>query len=118
MNVFKTLSNLFGNSPFIPLIKHMEAVKKSVDYIPELMEAFILQDKEKILKTVKNISDKEHEADIIKNHLRDNLPSSPFNGNINQDILSILHSQDGIADCAEDLAHLIEIKSMKVISEM
>ena len=118
MSVFSSLNKLFGKSPFLPLMEHMEKVKKSVNFIPELMEAFIENDNNTIKGAIKNISEKEHEADIIKNHLRDNLPSSPFNGNINQDILNILHSQDSIADCAEDLAHLIEIKPMKVIPEM
>jgi len=118
MSVLTSLNKLFGKSPFIPLIEHMEKVKKSVNFVPELLDSFISNNNEIIISSIKNISEKEHEADVIKNHLRDNLPSSPFNGNINQDILSILHSQDSIADCAEDLAHLIEIKPMKVIEEM
>ena len=118
MSVFSSLNKLFGKSPFIPLIEHMEKIKKSVDNVPILLDSFIDNDKETITSSIKKISEKEHEADIIKNHLRDNLPSSPFNGTINQDILSILHSQDSIADCAEDLAHLIEIKPMLVIGEM
>lgn len=118
MSVFTSLNKLFGKSPFIPLIEHMGSVKKSVGFVPELLDSFISGDKETIAYSIKSISEKEHEADIIKNHLRDNLPSSPFNGSINQDILNILHSQDSIADCAEDLAHLIEIKPMSVIDEM
>jgi predicted phosphate transport protein (TIGR00153 family) len=118
MSVFTSLNKLFGKSPFIPLIEHMESVKKSVGFVPELLDSFISNNKETIVSSIKKISEKEHEADIIKNHLRDNLPSSPFNGSINQDILNILHSQDSIADCAEDLAHLIEIKPMNVIKEM
>jgi predicted phosphate transport protein (TIGR00153 family) len=118
MSVFTSLNKLFGKSPFIPLIEHMESVKKSVGFVPELLDSFISDNKETIVSSIKKISEKEHEADIIKNHLRDNLPSSPFNGSINQDILNILHSQDSIADCAEDLAHLIEIKPMNVIKEM
>ncbi len=118
MSVFTSFNKLFGKSPFIPLIEHMESVKKSVGFVPELLDSFINDNKETIVSSIKKISEKEHEADIIKNHLRDNLPSSPFNGNINQDILNILHSQDSIADCAEDLAHLIEIKPMSVIEEM
>lgn len=118
MSVFSNLSKLFGKSPFIPLIEHMEKVKLSVTYVPILMDSFILNNEELIASSIKNISEKEHEADIIKNHLRDNLPSSPFNATINQDILGILHSQDSISDCAEDVAHLIEIKPMLVIEEM
>ncbi len=118
MSVFTSFNKLFGKSPFIPLIEHMESVKRSVGFVPELLDSFISDNKETIVSSIKNISEKEHEADIIKNHLRDNLPSSPFNGSINQDILNILHSQDSIADCAEDLAHLIEIKPMGVIDEM
>ena len=118
MSIFSSFNKLFGLSPFIPLINHMEKIKKSVDAVPDLLDSFIKNDKESIENSIKKISEKEHEADIIKNHLRDNLPSSPFDTAINQDILNILHSQDSIADCAEDLAHLIEIKPMMVIEEM
>jgi len=118
MSVFSSFNKLFGRSPFIPLIEHMEKVKKSVDNVPNLLDSFIKNDKGSIENSINKISQKEHEADVIKNHLRDHLPSSPFNGTINQDILGILHSQDSIADCAEDLAHLIEIKPMIVIKEM
>jgi predicted phosphate transport protein (TIGR00153 family) len=54
----------------------------------------------------------EHEADDIKNEIRSRLPNRLFMAFERRDMLEILDAQDSIADCAQDIAGLVEQRSM------
>ena len=73
-----TILSLFGRSPFSALKAHMECVAKCVRLLPELIEA--LEEKNAVLleKICEKISAFEHEADLIKNDIRNHLPKSLF----------------------------------------
>jgi uncharacterized protein len=99
----RSLLPLFGRSPFKPLQAHMEKVQESLVLIRPFFEAFLAGDDEKAREIRKKILKLEHEADVLKNDIRDHLPHSYFMPVDRRDLLSMLHQQDDLADLCEDL---------------
>ena len=58
------------------------------------------------------IDDLEHEADSIKNEIRNNLPRRLMLALERRDMLEILDSQDSIADVTQDIAELVDQRGM------
>ena len=106
---------LFGRSPFAPLQGHMEKVSATVHELDRLFNALIKQDESKLQKIAETISSLEHAADILKNDIRNHLPSSLFLSIDRQTFLEMLHLQDNIADIAEDISVLITIRPMTLL---
>ena len=112
------ISKLFGKSPFEPLYQHMCKVKKCVDFIPPLMQAFVDEDFKEVTKITKLIFKAEHEADLMKKEIRINMPKGIFLPVARGDVLRFLKEQDNIADATEDLAGLLAMRRMKVPAEL
>ena len=106
------LNNLFARSPFGPFQEHMKKIKECTDRLPVLAEAFVADDRERIREEAKLISRLEHEADKIKNSVRDHLPNTLFMPVSRADLLEVLSSQDAIADEAEDVGVLMTMASV------
>lgn len=109
-----TLSKLFGKSPFKAFKKHMAKVSECMDRIEPLFEALYNKDYDAIRSISKEIMKIEHEADEIKDEIRDNLPKSLFLPVDRRDLLNLLSAQDSIADNIEDLSVLLSLKDMEV----
>ena len=112
------ISKLFGKSPFEPLHQHMLKVKECVNLVKPLMESFLNAKEDKVKEYAKKIFKAEHEADLVKKDIRNNLPKSLFLPVARDDILSFLKEQDNIADSAEDLAALLILRKMAVPVEL
>ena len=112
------ISKLFGKSPFEPLYQHMLKVKECVDLVRPLMDAFLNEEDKKVEGFAKKIFKAEHEADLVKKELRNQLPKSIFLPVARGDLLRFLKEQDHIADSAEDLAVLITLRKTKVPEEL
>jgi predicted phosphate transport protein (TIGR00153 family) len=112
------ISKLFGKSPFEPLYQHMCKVKKCVDLIQPLMQAFVDEDFKEVTKITRQIFKAEHEADLMKKEIRITLPKGIFLPVARGDILRFLKEQDHIADATEDLAGLLAMRRMKVPTEL
>ena len=110
-----TLLNLFGRSPFAPLQSHMEKVSACVHLLPELFLALHSGDTEKVETLAHLISEKEHQADLTKNDIRNHLPKSLFLAMDRANLLEILAIQDCIADKAEDIAVLTTLKTLPIL---
>ena len=108
------LLKLFRDSPFAPLKKHMEKVSECVEKISCLYEAFLKEDYDTVEKLALEISKIEHEADLIKNHVRNHMPMTLFLAVAKGDLLDILALQDSLADKAEDIAVLFTFKKSKI----
>lgn len=108
------ISKLFGKSPFEPLHQHMLKVKDCVDLLKPLMDAFLADKSMELEDISKKIFKAEHEADLVKKEIRNNLPKSLFLPVARGDILRFLKEQDNIADSVEDLAVLVTIRKMPV----
>jgi len=118
MAYISPLVKLFGKSPFKPLHEHILKVNECVNQLKPLIEAFVDQDFKKVNEIAERISKLEHEADIIKNNIREHLPKTLFMPVDRCDILMFLKEQDTIADRAEDLARMLEVRETKLPVEL
>ncbi|HHQ48498.1 MAG TPA: TIGR00153 family protein [Acidobacteria bacterium] len=114
----RALVGLFAKNPFKPLQAHMEMVMGCVRLVPDLMEAVVAGDEIEVKRVRKEITRTEHEADLVKNELRDNLPRTLFMPVSRADLLELLHHQDDIADGAEDAAILADIKPLTLPDDL
>jgi len=112
------ISKLFGKSPFDPLHQHMLKVKECVDLIRPLIDSLLKEEDEKVEEYAKKIAYAEHEADLVKKEIRNNLPKGLFLPVARGDILRFLKEQDNIADSAEDFAVLITLRKTKLPDEL
>jgi len=112
------IANLFGHSPIRPMQEHMKAAVECARQILPLFEAMVAGDKASIAALHQEIDRLEHEADRIKNAIRSNLPKRMFLAVERRDMLEILDYQDSIADVAQDIAELADLREMVVPKEL
>lgn len=106
----RTFFELFARSPFAPLARHAEKVQEVVAQVRPLAEAMIAENWERAEQIYERISRLEHQADEIKQEIRDHLPRSLFLPVDRGDLLRLVKVQDAIADAAEDLAVLVTMR--------
>jgi predicted phosphate transport protein (TIGR00153 family) len=107
---------LFGRSPFAPLQKHMEKVSLCVHLLNDLFAAIEKKDYTAAEAVAAQIADIEHQADLLKNDIRNHLPKSLYLPIDRGQLLEILSTQDKIADMAEDVAVLTTLKPLELLS--
>lgn len=107
--------SLFGRSPFAPIQSHMESVKRCVHLLFPLFDALEKKQWERLEQVSEEISRLEHEADLIKNDIRNHLPPSLFLPIDRGSLLEILSIQDRIADKVEDIAVLVTLKHLDLL---
>jgi predicted phosphate transport protein (TIGR00153 family) len=112
------MAALFGKSPFKPLQQHMRMVVDCVAEVPALFNAVIEKNQAQLDAQKDKIFAKEHEADEIKNELRNHLPRSMLLAVDRRDLLELLAMQDAIADIAQDIAGLLVERRMEVPTGM
>ncbi|RAP26979.1 TIGR00153 family protein [Candidatus Marinamargulisbacteria bacterium SCGC AG-343-D04] len=114
----KELIDIFSKSPFGLLEEHMDVVSQCVDLVDPLIKQFVEGNTEECESLLKQISKKEHSADIIKDQIREHLPKSIFMPVSREDVLKLLQRQDNIADFCEDVAILVTVRNTPVIKEL
>jgi hypothetical protein len=112
------ISSLFGRSPIRPMQQHMKAAVACAREVLPLVEAMAAGDAAAIAERRAEISRLEHAADEIKNEIRSNLPRRFFMAVSRRDMLEILDHQDSIADRAQDIAELADMRSMTIPEPM
>jgi predicted phosphate transport protein (TIGR00153 family) len=110
----RSIANLFGRSPFVPLRQHMEKVANAVRLLRNLFDALFTQNHEQLKTFAEQIQAYEHEADRSKNDIRNHLPKSLFLPIDRVQLLEILTLQDRLADRAEDVAVLCTLKNLSL----
>ena len=113
----RSIIKVFGRSPFIPMQMHMEKVASCVKQIPNIFEAYRQADSDKVNSLSKKISNLEHEADLIKHDIRDNLPRGLFMPIDRANLLRILRIQDSIANRSENIGVLLTFKQANSFPE-
>ena len=108
------LGNLFGASPIRPMQRHMKAAVGCAKEVLPLFKDMAAGRVEAFADRRGTIDRLEHEADDIKNEIRSHLPKRLFLAFERRDMLEILDSQDSIADCAQDIAGLVDQRSMVI----
>ena len=114
MPAMRAIAELFGKSPFGPLVEHTHEVHDTVLEVRPLVEAFLGERYEEVERIYERISKLEHKADVIKREIRNHLPKSLFLPVDRGDMLKFLKEQDAIADTAEDIAVLLSVRRTRV----
>jgi len=112
------IANLFCHSPIRPMQEHMRAAVQCARQIVPLFEEMVAGDTAAVAARHQEIDRLEHEADRIKNEIRSHLPKRMFLAVERRDMLEILDYQDSIADVAQDIAELADMRSMVVPKEL
>lgn len=114
----KAIAELFGRSPFGPLVQHTQKVHEAVIEVRPLIEAFLGGRYDDVETIYERISKLEHQADTIKREIRNHLPKSLFLPVDRGDMLKYLKEQDALADTAEDIAVLLTVRRTKVPADL
>ena len=112
------MAKLFGKSPFVPLQLHLDKISDCVEAVGVLLEKIRTSEEFDIGEEARVISKLEHKADLVKNDIRNNLPRGLFMAIDRGQLLEIVSLQDSIADQAEDIAVLMSIRPIKIISDL
>lgn len=112
--MLRTILGIFGHSPFASLQSHMEIVDKCVQMLPALFEAMKNRDYTNMENIAEKVSEQEHHADLTKYHIRNNLPKNIYLPMERQHLLDILSLQDDIADKAQDIGVLANLKVLEI----
>jgi hypothetical protein len=105
-------------TPFAQLFDHMDKVRECIDILGEGLIKYYQGDYHNFSKLTKEISEIEHEADIIKSNLRNHLPSSLFMPVDKGKFMWALREQDAILDHADNLVHMLNMRHTKIPEEL
>ena len=91
-----------------------------IDLAPytRLFEAMAAGDLDAIASRRQEIDRLEHAADEIKHEIRRHLPRRMFLAIERRDMLEILDYQDSIADVAQDIAELVDLRGMVIPKDL
>jgi predicted phosphate transport protein (TIGR00153 family) len=112
------IQELFGKSPFGPLVEHTKKVTECVEIIRPLMEALVNEDYVEIRRLQDQVSKLEYEADMIKHEVREHLPRRYFLPVDRVELEKFIGCQDKIADKAEDFAVILTLRQTKLHPEV
>jgi predicted phosphate transport protein (TIGR00153 family) len=94
----------------------MEKVAECVHLLEKLFSALKEKNYHRLQEIADQISEVEHKADLMKSDIRNNLPSNLFLSIDRSTFLEILELQDSIADKAEDIAVLVTVRQIELLS--
>jgi predicted phosphate transport protein (TIGR00153 family) len=101
-------------SPFDGLLAHMNKVKECIIILEEGIGHYVEMDYAKFEDVPEEVSQIEHEADLIKSNIRGHLPKSILMPVDKRYFLWILREQDAILDHAENLAQMLALRHTKI----
>ncbi len=110
----KFITELFGKSPFGPIVEHGKKVHECVELLWPLMEALIDEDHDQIRALHSRMSRLEYEADLIKHEIRGFITQRSFLPVDRSDLINYLEHQEKIADHAEDFAVILTLRKTVV----
>ncbi|MEJ2031971.1 MAG: TIGR00153 family protein [Deltaproteobacteria bacterium] len=108
------ITDLFGQSPFGPMVEHAKKVHECVEMVRPLMEALINENWDEVERLQRKISKLEYEADLIKHAIREQLPRRYFMPVDRMDLEQFLSSQDKVADRVQDFAVILTLRKTKL----
>lgn len=110
MNLFRR----FTFNPFEPLRELLGKIDGCVAHIRPMLEAACAGEYSTIKDHFREVTQAEHEADIIKNSIRSKLSRSLFMPIDRWHFLDIISAADRIADRVEDLAYLLTVRDTHI----
>ena len=110
----RSIFELFAKSPFGPTQAHLKKSIECAQQLHPLFEAAFAGNQDEIQQVVDKINELEHEADQLKNEIRNSLPKSLFMPVDRRDLLELIHMQDSIADSTQEAAGMLTLKKLKL----
>ncbi|MFG6667235.1 TIGR00153 family protein [Halomonas sp. HNIBRBA4712] len=111
-------SAMFGRSPFHPLLAHIVKANECADQLLPFFEATLIGDWDKAAELRENVTQLEHDADVLKTELRLNLPNTLFLPVSRTDLLDLISVQDKIANKVRDITGIMMGRKMRVPDEL
>jgi hypothetical protein len=108
------IDDLFGGSPFGPLVEHTKKVHECVELVRPLMEALAHENYKEIHHLQDRVSKLEYQADLLKQEIRSRLPRRFFLPVDRTEIESFLRCQDKIADRVQDFSVILTLRNTKL----
>ena len=107
-----TIGKLFGRSPFGQIQQHMDQVNKCIEKMSEVIVVVKAGNFEQVEDLCYEASKLEHQADQIKDDIRESLLKRFFMPIDRAEVLEILSLQDSLADTAEDVCKVLTIRKL------
>ena len=114
----RNLSDLFGKSPFEPLVTHARKVHACVAMVRPIAQAIVAGDMDRLKELQHEVSKAEYEADLLKDDVRHHLPTRYFLPVDREDVARFLAATDKIADDAEDFAVVATFRCLNMPQEL
>ena len=110
--------SLLAESPFSGLQEHMEVDNKASEALKSFIKSAVESDWKTAKEHRETIVKLEHQADEIKNNIRNHLPKSLFMSVSRQDILDLVFTMDGIPNAAKDISGVMIGRRMVIPEPM
>ncbi|MFH1476894.1 MAG: TIGR00153 family protein [Verrucomicrobiota bacterium] len=114
----RTLTNLFGESPFEHLVQHARKIHECVALIRPITEAILAGDAQRIRDLQGQMSQTEYDADLLKDNIRQILPKRFFLPVGRADILEYVRQLDRMGDDAEDFAVVATFRKIEIPQDL
>jgi len=112
-----SLLDVFGKSPFEPLVEHARKVHACVELVRPIADAILANDMPRLAELQHLVSKTEYEADLLKDRIRENLPPRYFLPVDREDMARFLAQMDRIADDAQDFAIVATFRRLDLPQE-
>jgi len=112
------IGKFFGATPFKFVAEHTKKVHECVQLLHPLTEALLAEDYDRIEELHNQMSKSEHEADQIKNQLRDDISRVYLLSVQKSELKRFIQMQDAVADSAEDYCVVLLLRKTRVPDEL
>jgi uncharacterized protein len=109
--------DVFGRSPFEPLVEHARKVHECVKLVRPIADAILAGDTKRVDDLQFLMSKTEYEADQLKDRIRQGLKSRYFLPVSREDLERFLSQMDRIADDAQDFAIVATFRKIDLPAE-
>ncbi len=112
------VTELFGKSPFGPIVEHSKKVHECVELLWPLMETLVSEDFDQLTSLHSKMARLEYEADLIKHEIRGFITRRSFLPVDRSDLINFLENQEKIADHAQDFAVILTLRRTVIHPEL
>lgn len=106
-----------SHSPFGDLMEHADKVKECAWKFQQAIECHFSQECESFAVLRREVTDLEHEADVIKQRIRENLPRGSALKMEKFQLLKYLSEQDRVLDAVEDTLDWLSHRSESAVPD-
>jgi len=108
--MYRFVTELFGKSPFGPIVEHSKKVHECVELLWPLMETLVSEDFDQLKSLHSKMARLEYEADLIKHEIRGFITRRSFLPVDRSDLINFLEHQEKIADYAQDFSVILTLR--------